>query len=134
MVSGTRSVPTPWVMLSLTAGLLLLAGAISYLGTGGALLHTAPSGSNAPPLTGPVVTIDLPYADPDLPLGPHQEQLAVSCTICHSPRLVLTQPFLTRKQWEAVVHKMVATYGAPIRPSDETAIVTYLVAIRGSSE
>jgi hypothetical protein len=42
----------------------------------------------------------------------------------------MTQPTLSRKQWEAVVHKMVKTYGAPISPAEEGEVVEYLVTAR----
>jgi hypothetical protein len=44
--------------------------------------------------------------------------------------LSLHPPF-PEKQWAEVVHKMVATYGAPIEKMQETEIVQYLQTIRG---
>ena len=67
-----------------------------------------------------------------MPPGPNVEQFTAYCRLCHSPRLVLTQPPLTNKQWGAVVKKMVTVYGAPIPPSQEPDIIAYLTAVRGS--
>jgi hypothetical protein len=53
----------------------------------------------------------------------------VACTLCHSPRLALTQPRLNVKQWEAVVHKMAAVYGAPLTTAQEQEIVEYFVSL-----
>jgi hypothetical protein len=78
-----------------------------------------------------IVTITLPHAKPDLPPGPHRDTFAVSCTICHSPQLVLNQPPFPEKKWIEVVHKMVAAYGAPIETKQEAEIVEYLQTIRG---
>jgi hypothetical protein len=82
--------------------------------------------------TDPVYTIRLPFEEmPSVPLGPHHAQFTASCRLCHSPRLVLTQPLLTESQWKAVVHKMVAVYGAPLTPAEEASVVEYLMAVRG---
>ncbi len=40
----------------------------------------------------PVETIVLPHDEPELPSGPHQRTFVASCTICHSTRMVMTQP------------------------------------------
>jgi hypothetical protein len=81
---------------------------------------------------GPVYTITLPDAAPTLPPGPHQPQFQAVCRLCHSPRLVLTQPRFPEKKWAEIVHKMVTVYHAPIQPEQERDIVSYLVAIRGT--
>ena len=78
-----------------------------------------------------VETIVLPYDEPELPPGPHQRTFATSCTICHSTRLVMTQPPFPRKKWAEVVQKMVKTYGAPINPDAAEQIADYLGAVRG---
>ena len=77
-------------------------------------------------------TIVLPQDDPELPSGPHQATFATSCTICHSTRLPLTQPPFPKKQWVAVVQKMVKNYGAPITPEAQEQIVDYLTTVRGN--
>ena len=80
---------------------------------------------------GPVYTLVLPHDPPELPPGPHRENVAASCTICHSTRLLMNQPPFPREKWSEVVHKMTAVYGAPIAPEEETLLVDYLVAVRG---
>jgi hypothetical protein len=76
-------------------------------------------------------TIMLPHYEPELPLGPNQRTFAVSCTICHSTRLVMTQPPLSREQWTAIVQKMIKTYGAPVEPAAAEQILEYLTAVHG---
>jgi len=73
----------------------------------------------------------LPHDEPELPSGPHQRTFVASCTICHSTRLVLTQPPFPRKEWAELVHTMVKAYGAPITPEVEGQIVDYLTTVRG---
>lgn len=90
---------------------------------------TAASSATAPP----VVAITLPHDEPELPQGPHRETFQVSCTVCHSTQLVLNQPSFPEKKWTETVHKMVQSYGAPIRPAEEAEIVGYLKAIRGEN-
>jgi hypothetical protein len=78
-----------------------------------------------------IVAITLPLDEPDLPPGPHRETFQVSCTICHSTRLVLNQPPFPEKKWKEVVDKMIATYKAPIGKNEAEEIVQYLHTIRG---
>jgi hypothetical protein len=117
------------IVLTVLAG--VIATAVAYLGTRESTqapvsLPAAPAGT-----TLPVGIIVLPHDEPELPSGPHQRTFAVSCTICHSTRLVMTQPPLPQQQWAEVVHKMVKTYGAPITPEMEGQIVDYLTTVRG---
>jgi cytochrome c5 len=78
--------------------------------------------------------VALPHEPPDLPPGPHREDFLLSCTICHSTRLVVNQPPFPQKKWAEEVHKMVTAYGAPIAPDDEPRIVEYLMILRGRPE
>jgi hypothetical protein len=77
-------------------------------------------------------SITLPDAAPTVPDGPHRAQFQAYCGLCHSPRLVLTQPRLSDKQWSAVVKKMVTAYKAPILLDQEADIVAYLMAIQSA--
>jgi hypothetical protein len=119
------------VVLTLLVG--GIATAVAYLGT-----RENPQAPVSPPsaapagTTFPVETVVLPHDEPELPPGPHQSTFATSCTICHSPRLVMTQPPFPRKTWEEVVDKMVKTYGAPITPEAQEQIVNYLTTVRGT--
>jgi hypothetical protein len=90
----------------------------------------APGSPKASP-QGPVYTLVLPHDPPELPPGPHRDRVVISCTICHSTRLLLNQPTFPREKWAEVVHKMVAAYGAPIAPEEEPQLVEYLTSVRG---
>jgi hypothetical protein len=120
------------VAIVLTVFVGVIATAVAYLGT--RENPQTPVSQAADPVsdsTLPVQMIVLPHEEPELPSGPHQRTFAVSCTICHSPRLVMTQPPFPRKQWADVVQKMVKTYGAPITPQAQEQIVDYLMTVRG---
>jgi cytochrome c5 len=121
------------VAILLTVIVGVIATAVAYQGTREST--RAPVSPPAAPAstTLPVETIVLPHDEPELPSGPHQQTFATSCTICHSTRLVMTQPPFPRKQWAEVVHSMVKSYGAPIAPEAEEQIVDYLMAVRGKS-
>jgi cytochrome c5 len=115
------------IVLTLLVG--AIATAVAYLGT-----RESTRASVSPPAPSaalPVETIVLPDDEPELPAGPQQRTFVTSCTICHSTRLVMTQPPFPPKQWAEVVHKMVKNYGAPITPEAEGQIVEYLAAVRG---
>ena len=119
------------VAIVLTVLVGAIATAVAWLGTREST--QVPVSPPTVPAAGtlPVETIVLPHDEPELPAGPHQRTFAVSCTICHSTRLVMTQPPFPQKQWAEVVHKMVKTYGAPIAPEAEEQIVDYLMTVRG---
>ena len=53
-----------------------------------------------------------------------------NCLACHSAGMVLTQPALSRAEWQIEVEKMRSTYKAPVEASDVPAIVDYLVALK----
>jgi sulfite dehydrogenase (cytochrome) subunit B len=82
----------------------------------------------------PVKNIELQYHEPDLPPGPGHDVFAAECVICHSPHYVLDQPAFPRKEWTAVVHKMVEGYGANLTPDQEKEIVNYLVYWHGKKD
>jgi cytochrome c5 len=108
-----------------------IATAVAYFGSWEkpeSLQSPQPASASA---TLAVETIVLPYDEPELPPGPHQRTFATSCTICHSTRLVMTQPPFPRKKWAEVVQKMVKAYGAPINPDTAEQIADYLVTVRG---
>jgi hypothetical protein len=125
---GHRTFP----ILLVVVVLLLAAGAwVSWLGTRGQTYTDAQPAVEPPHPAGPIVRIELPHEDMELPPGPHRERFQVACTICHSPRLAFTQPHFPEKKWAEVVHKMVAVYGAPISPQEEREIAGYLTAVHG---
>ncbi len=114
--------------LILTGGLGLIAAGISYIGTRDAWVP-ADRRADAAPVATSGGTMD-PAWDLDLPELPHRDEFQVSCLTCHSARLPLSQPTFHREQWVEIVHKMVAVYGAPLSPEDESRVVDYLVAAR----
>jgi hypothetical protein len=119
------------VAIVLTTLVGVAATVVAYLGTRESTQARSSPPSAPAGTTLPVETIVLPHDEPELPSGPHQRTFVASCTICHSTRLVMTQPPFPQEQWAAVVHKMVKTYGAPITPESEGQIVDYLTTVRG---
>lgn len=71
--------------------------------------------------------VTLPDDTTTLPAGPGVELVTTSCTACHSPAQITTQPRLTRAQWQATVEKMQKVFKAPVEDKDVPAIVDYLV-------
>ena len=114
--------------LILTATLIVTAAGFSYLGTRDAWVadDRRPEGR---PSTASVLETD-PAWDFELPEGPHRAEFQTSCLICHSARLPFGQPPFHKEKWAEVVHKMVAVYGAPMTPKDESEVVDYLLAAR----
>jgi hypothetical protein len=53
-----------------------------------------------------------------------------NCLACHSAGMVLTQPDLSRADWQSEVDKMRNVYKAPIAAEDVAAIVDYLASHR----
>ena len=70
--------------------------------------------------------VEYPTSDALFP-GAGADAIDNNCLACHSADHVLNQPFLSKENWEEVVHKMVTAYKAPISPHDEKQIVDYLV-------
>jgi len=75
-------------------------------------------------------SIELPYDETGYPEGPGADLMNANCASCHSASMVLTQPKLSRAQWEGIVHKMRDTYRAPIADQDMPRIVDYLDHLR----
>ena len=76
------------------------------------------------------VSVDLPPGDDMFPNGPGADAIN-NCLACHSADMVLNQPALSKAQWEAQVNLMRTAYKAPVAPKDASAIVDYLVSIKG---
>ncbi|MGA7326826.1 MAG: cytochrome c [Rhodomicrobium sp.] len=62
--------------------------------------------------------------------GAEADVVNSNCLACHSAGMVLTQPTLSRDEWQGEVEKMRKTYKAPIADQDVPAIVEYLVQLR----
>jgi hypothetical protein len=74
------------------------------------------------------------FPDPGrlFPGGNTADAINNNCLACHSIGMVLTQPKMSRAEWQAEVDKMRNTYKAPIDSADVPAIVDYLVNRTGS--
>ncbi len=114
--------------LSLVLGVGLIAALVSFVGTRESWVTTdGPTEAGAMPAAS--VAAD-PAWDYAIPEGPHRAEFESSCLICHSARLPLGQPLFRRDKWAEIVHKMVAVYGAPLTPDDESHVVDYMLAAR----
>jgi len=67
-----------------------------------------------------------PTYTPPLAEGKGREIVQSFCGICHSTTYITMQPPLPGATWEAIVHKMIATFGAPIPESEAQTIAAYL--------
>lgn len=74
------------------------------------------------------VSVDLPIEDRPFPDGPGAAIVNARCTSCHSASMLLTQPALSKEQWQAIVVKMRDVYLAPVGEGDIPGIVDYLSA------
>jgi hypothetical protein len=70
---------------------------------------------------GPWPTYTPPLAD-----GDGKELVQAFCGMCHSTTYVTMQPPLAGATWEAVVTKMIGTFGAPIPEPSARTILAYL--------
>ena len=100
---STSAHPTPVAEPTLAA---------SAIASGGVTLHS--------------VTVNLTVSERTFPGGAEALAINRNCLICHSAGMVLTQPRLSRADWQAEVNKMRNLYKAPIPPKDVPAIVDYL--------
>jgi hypothetical protein len=66
----------------------------------------------------------------DIRGGPSAEAINANCLSCHSAEMVLHQPRLTPIEWQGEVTKMRNVYKAPVAPSDDAAIIAWLVAMQ----
>ena len=117
--------------LILVVVLGVIAAGVSYVGTRDAWV-SADRRPDAEAVAAVGAAAD-PAWDIELPEGPHRTDFQTSCLICHSARLPLGQPPFPKEKWAEIVHKMVAVYGAPINPEDESHVVDYLLAARPPS-
>jgi hypothetical protein len=72
------------------------------------------------------VNVNLPRSDRTFPGGSKADTINNDCLICHSAGMVLTQPSLSRAEWQAEVEKMRDIFKAPFAAEDVPAIVDYL--------
>jgi hypothetical protein len=73
-------------------------------------------------------SVNVEFPDPGrlFPGGDKAEAINNNCLACHSAGMVLTQPYLSRAEWQSEVDKMRNVYKAPIAAEDVAAIVDYL--------
>ena len=76
------------------------------------------------------VNVDFPDPGRMFPGDTKADAINNNCLACHSAGMVLTQPALSRAEWQSEVEKMRSTYKAPVEESDVPAIVDYLVALK----
>lgn len=80
------------------------------------------------------VQVDIPSGGRMYPgTGPAADTMNANCAACHSAGMVLTQPHLTRAEWEGEVNKMRSVYKAPVDAADVPAIVDYLASVAPGS-
>ena len=77
------------------------------------------------------VSVDFPDLGRLVPGGDKADAINNNCLACHSAGMLLTQPRLSRDQWQSEVDKMRNFYNVPVAAEDVPAIVDYL-ASRGS--
>lgn len=103
----------------------------------GLLALAAPSRAAEPmdqPMELKSESIQLPFGTSDFPDGPGVEAVKKNCLLCHSPRMILYQPALTKEGWTKEVDKMINVFKAPVAEEDVPAIIGYLVHIRGAED
>jgi cytochrome c5 len=98
----------------------------------------APAASAPATVTGGGVTLhsvstNFPDSDRLFP-GAGADAINNNCLACHSAGMVLTQPRLSRADWQAEVEKMRSLYKAPVDASDVPAIVDYLVSLSSTRQ
>jgi hypothetical protein len=76
------------------------------------------------------VNVDFPDPGRMFPGDTKADAINNNCLACHSAGMVLTQPALSRAEWQSEVEKMRSTYKAPVEQTDVPAIVDYLVALK----
>jgi cytochrome c5 len=98
----------------------------------------APAASAPSTVTGGGVTLhsvstNFPDSDRLFP-GAGADAINNNCLACHSAGMVLTQPRLSRADWQAEVEKMRNFYKAPVDATDVPAIVDYLVSLSATRQ
>jgi mono/diheme cytochrome c family protein len=108
----------------------------------GARMEALRSGSYAPDSLGlitqaaaPALALNSSYQVASYPAfalqladGPGRAETQIQCGSCHTPRYITMQPPLPAATWDAVVRKMIKTYGAPVSEADAQKIIQYLQA------
>jgi len=91
-------------------------------------------GHAAEPMTFKSENIQLPFGASDFPPGPGVDAVKKNCLLCHSPRMILYQPTLTKEGWAKEVDKMINVFKAPVAKEDIPAILDYLTHFQAAKE
>jgi cytochrome c5 len=121
--SGNAALAVVW--------LLTLAAAAVRPSTAAENAPAAPSTITGVGVTLHSVNVNFPDPGRMFPGDAKADAINNNCLACHSAGMVLTQPTLSRAEWQGEVEKMRSTYKAPVEESDVPAIVDYLVALKG---
>jgi cytochrome c5 len=110
--------------------LLTLAAAVTRPSLAAEDTPAAPSTVTEAGVTLHSVNVEFPDPARMFPGDAKADAINNNCLACHSAGMVLTQPVLSRAEWQSEVEKMRSTYKAPVEASDVPAIVDYLVALK----
>jgi hypothetical protein len=111
---------------------MMIGGAVSaYDNRAAALADVVVSAVSGGGTTLRSVNVEFPDPGQQFPGGDKAEAINNNCLACHSAGMVLTQPNLSRAEWQSEVDKMRNIYKAPVAAADVPAIVDYLTS-RGS--
>jgi hypothetical protein len=112
------------------ACLLSLVGAAVRPSLAAEPAPSAPSTVSGAGVTLHSLNVEFPDPGRMFPGDSKADAINNNCLACHSAGMVLTQPALSRAEWQSEVEKMRSTYKAPVEESDVPAIVDYLVALK----
>jgi cytochrome c5 len=113
------------------AWLLTLAAAAVRPSLAAENAPAAPSTVTAGGVTLHSVNVEFPDPGRMFPGDGKADAINNNCLACHSAGMVLTQPAMSRAEWQSEVEKMRGSYKAPVEEADVPAIVDYLVALKG---
>jgi hypothetical protein len=99
-----------------------------------AVLALAAPSRAAEPMAFKSESIQLPFGSSDFPPGPGVDAVKKNCLLCHSPRMILYQPTLTKAQWTKEVDKMINVFKAPVAKDDIPAILDYLTHFQAAKD
>lgn len=77
-------------------------------------------------------SIALPAEPAMLPAS--AEAVSLNCTACHSGEMILGQPPLDAKKWQAEIDKMRTVFKAGIDPKDDPKLVAELLALQAGAD
>lgn len=63
-------------------------------------------------------------------LPPEAALVTQNCTACHSPEMILSQPPLDDKKWQAEIDKMRTVFKASVDPAQDRQLIAELRALQ----